>query len=201
MGNNQIDLRIIKTRKNIEQSFMELLVEKPFEKITVQNIIEHALINRSTFYKHYNDKYAVAEQICEKIMKQLTSDLHTWANAAEHTLPSLVTTMYSHLHILNEHIFELYVIHTDTIHLKEDILTCFTEFFTNYLLDRNVDLFLVDFLSNLFATSLLNCIEWCFSNPLHPPVELCLAEMEPLLNQFVESITHITIGGIDTLKL
>lgn len=201
MESTQTDLRIIKTRKNIEQSFICLLSEKPFEKITVQNIIEHALINRSTFYKHYNDKYAVAEQICEKITKQLSSDLHTWANTPEHTLPSLITNMYSHLHILNEHIFELYVIHTDTIHLKEDILTCFTDFYTNYLLARNVDIFIVDFLSNIFATTLLNCIEWCFTNPLHQPVELCLTEFEPLLSQFIDSITQITIGGINNLNL
>ena len=54
---NQQDLRVIKTKKNIEESFLRLLEKKSFSEITVQNILDEALINRSTFYKHYSDKY------------------------------------------------------------------------------------------------------------------------------------------------
>lgn len=47
---NQQDLRVIKTKKNIEESFLRLLEKKSFSEITVQNILDEALINRSTFY-------------------------------------------------------------------------------------------------------------------------------------------------------
>ena len=57
---NQQDLRVIKTKKNIEESFLRLLEKKSFSEITVQNILDEALINRSTFYKHYSDKYDLA---------------------------------------------------------------------------------------------------------------------------------------------
>ena len=51
------DLRIIKTLQQIDRALLELLNELPFQKITVQLLCERALINRSTFYKYYTDKY------------------------------------------------------------------------------------------------------------------------------------------------
>ncbi|WP_244833921.1 hypothetical protein [Clostridium sp. BJN0001] len=68
---NQNDLRVIKTRKNIEISFIYLLSKKDFCKITVQDILDKALINRSTFYKHYNDKYRLAELLCKEVLDLL----------------------------------------------------------------------------------------------------------------------------------
>ena len=41
---NQQDLRVIKTKKNIEESFLRLLEKKSFSEITVQNILDEALL-------------------------------------------------------------------------------------------------------------------------------------------------------------
>ena len=60
---NPNDLRVIKTRKNIEDSFIRLLERRNFSMITVQDILDEALINRKTFYRYYRDKYDLAEQI------------------------------------------------------------------------------------------------------------------------------------------
>ena len=49
----RVDLRVIKTREAIEGAFIQLLRDKPFERITVQNILDKARVNRKTFYKHY----------------------------------------------------------------------------------------------------------------------------------------------------
>ncbi|MGL4623945.1 MAG: TetR/AcrR family transcriptional regulator [Culicoidibacterales bacterium] len=50
------DLRITKTYKALTTAFFELLAIKKFEEITVNEICEHALIRRATFYKHFGDK-------------------------------------------------------------------------------------------------------------------------------------------------
>ena len=42
---------------------MKLLKTKPFEKITVQDILDETPVTRSTFYKHYHDKYEIAEKM------------------------------------------------------------------------------------------------------------------------------------------
>ena len=48
------DLRVIKTRKIIRQTFIEMLCEMDYDKITVQELAKRAVINRKTFYSHYD---------------------------------------------------------------------------------------------------------------------------------------------------
>ncbi len=58
-----LDIRIIKTNKAIIDAFIELLMEKHFKKITVQEICANALVNRGTFYAHFQDKYQLLMQM------------------------------------------------------------------------------------------------------------------------------------------
>ena len=44
------DIRYLRTEKLIFDAFAKLLSEKPYEKITVQDIADEAMINRATFY-------------------------------------------------------------------------------------------------------------------------------------------------------
>ncbi len=45
------------TKRALEQSFLALLAEKPFKKITVSDITERCGVNRMTFYYHFEDIY------------------------------------------------------------------------------------------------------------------------------------------------
>lgn len=51
-----MDLRIQKTYKALTDTFLELLEEKHFEDITVEELCSRAVIRRATFYKHFADK-------------------------------------------------------------------------------------------------------------------------------------------------
>src|SRR6266700_8161509 len=61
------DLRVRRTRKLLQQAFIELTVEKGFAALTVRDITERAMVNRSTFYRHYLDKYDLLEQYMNEI--------------------------------------------------------------------------------------------------------------------------------------
>ena len=50
------DRRVERTRRLLHNALMELIVEKGYEAITVQNIIDRANVGRSTFYSHFLDK-------------------------------------------------------------------------------------------------------------------------------------------------
>ena len=52
-----MDLRIQKTYFALRQAFVALLEEKRFEDITVGELCDRAMIRRTTFYKHFADKY------------------------------------------------------------------------------------------------------------------------------------------------
>lgn len=62
------DLRVVKTKKNIRQSFIRLLHQKSFTAITVQDILDEALINRTTFYRYYDSKYQLAEMMADEFL-------------------------------------------------------------------------------------------------------------------------------------
>ena len=51
------DVRVKKTLENLNRVFKEMLSEKFFENITVNDICERSGIRRATFYNHFNDKY------------------------------------------------------------------------------------------------------------------------------------------------
>ena len=51
------DLRVRRTKKALYDAFVQLLCEKPFDEITVNELCEVAGIRRATFYKHYSDKF------------------------------------------------------------------------------------------------------------------------------------------------
>lgn len=66
-----MDKRVIKTRRNITETFLELFYKKDFEKITIKEIADAAEIERKTFYLHYLDKYDLLDAIVQKHFDQL----------------------------------------------------------------------------------------------------------------------------------
>ncbi|MGW9857259.1 AcrR family transcriptional regulator [Staphylococcus hominis] len=60
--NNQ-DLRVQRTKKALITTFSDLLEIKSFENITIQDLCEKANVRRSTFYRHFNDKYDLLNHI------------------------------------------------------------------------------------------------------------------------------------------
>ncbi|PSL42696.1 TetR family transcriptional regulator [Chitinophaga niastensis] len=51
-----VDRRIQKTKKALTEALIDLILEKSYEKVTIQDIIDKANVGRSTFYIHYESK-------------------------------------------------------------------------------------------------------------------------------------------------
>ncbi|HUI73060.1 MAG TPA: TetR/AcrR family transcriptional regulator [Spirochaetia bacterium] len=60
------DPRVTRTRRLIEDAFLEVLQEKGFEDLSVQDVTERAGINRVTFYSHFVDRYALLRSSVRK---------------------------------------------------------------------------------------------------------------------------------------
>lgn len=58
-SNALLDLRVRRTYKFLWDALMSLMTERDFESITVTEICERAMVHRTTFYKHYEDKYGL----------------------------------------------------------------------------------------------------------------------------------------------
>ena len=77
MKNEKQDLRIVKTKEVLYMALVDLMREKTFEEIKVSEICSRALVNRSTFYAHYEDKYEFLVDFLDTFKDSLTSYLDT----------------------------------------------------------------------------------------------------------------------------
>ncbi|WKA60216.1 TetR/AcrR family transcriptional regulator [Planococcus shenhongbingii] len=62
MTQSKTDPRVLRTRRVIMDSFIDLSGEKEFKDITVKDITSKAMINRATFYYHFEDIYDLLEK-------------------------------------------------------------------------------------------------------------------------------------------
>jgi AcrR family transcriptional regulator len=60
---SKLDPRVKRTRQLLQTAFTDLLRERDFHHITVQDISERAEVNRATFYAHFEDKYDLLNQM------------------------------------------------------------------------------------------------------------------------------------------
>jgi AcrR family transcriptional regulator len=100
----KLDPRIKRTRSLIQQAFSELLAEKGFASVTVQDITERAEINRATFYAHYPDKFALLEEsIRQAFRSELEKRTLSACHYSEDNLRALIETVCDFIVRSNEH--------------------------------------------------------------------------------------------------
>ena len=67
MPSKDLDRRVQKTRKLLQDALIALVAEKGYEAVTIQELLEKANVGRSTFYAHFQDK----EQLLHSILEHL----------------------------------------------------------------------------------------------------------------------------------
>lgn len=68
MTQEKTDPRVLRTRKLIMDSFIELSGKKEFKDITIKDITTEAMINRATFYYHFEDIYDLLEKVLSEVL-------------------------------------------------------------------------------------------------------------------------------------
>jgi len=88
------DPRITRTRSLILNAFTELLPEKGFQSLTVQNITEGAGVNRATFYAHFPDKYALLDfSIQQMFRKEIEKRMLNACHYSDENLLALIVAV------------------------------------------------------------------------------------------------------------
>lgn len=101
---NEADPRVIRTRQLLQTALGELLAQKDFRDITVQDIADRATLNRATFYAHFADKYALMEYSVRETFKQaLVSRLPMEANLSSANLYKLIVIVCEFLRQFFDH--------------------------------------------------------------------------------------------------
>ncbi len=100
------DLRVQKTKAALFRAFYELLAEKSYESITINELCERAMVRRATFYKHYRDKQdflvGIVTRFREQFRKMITEDNKhiTLAEYFSKYISSTITHVLSHPEIV-----------------------------------------------------------------------------------------------------
>src|SRR5436190_22842843 len=87
------NLRVRRTQKLLREALIALIEARRFEALTIGELTERAMVSRAAFYRNYQDKYDLVEQIFEEAMSALlgaVADLGrehppgVWVRVVEH---------------------------------------------------------------------------------------------------------------------
>ncbi|MCL7454893.1 MAG: TetR/AcrR family transcriptional regulator [Anaerolineae bacterium] len=75
MAKGKVDRRVQRTRQLLHDALIDLILEKGYDRTTVQDIIDRANVGRSTFYAHYLDKQDLLESGLARLREELGQNL------------------------------------------------------------------------------------------------------------------------------
>jgi len=165
---NNTDLRVLKTRKNIKTAFINLLLEKEFKDITIQNIIDEALIGRSTFYDHYFDKYDLLNQLVNEVLvdfKDIIKD--RFSLKSENDFIKFFLNLIEHYSKQRTIFLALLNVKTESVDLYNSLINILRDECSSYLdsIDfQNKSTVPKEYVSRLYASTAMTSIQWCLEN-------------------------------------
>jgi len=80
------DRRVQRTRRSLHKALMSCILEKKYESITVQEILDRADVGRSTFYVHFRDK--------DELLVSGFGELHSLLKSAQAASPAVPGKSY-----------------------------------------------------------------------------------------------------------
>lgn len=94
-SDKKVDQRVRRTRDRLGDALVELLVQKPFDDITVQDVLDGAGVSRSTFYTHYRDKNDLFLSDVEEFFESMATALSRFGDKSERVAP--VRELFAHI--------------------------------------------------------------------------------------------------------
>ena len=89
------DARVRRTRDALGDALIALMQEKPFDTITVQDVLDRARVSRSTFYAHYSDKDDLLMSDAEEFFEAISTALSAHGDKSDRVFP--VREFFAHL--------------------------------------------------------------------------------------------------------
>jgi AcrR family transcriptional regulator len=89
------DARVRRTRDALGDALVALMQEKPFDSITVQDVLDRAKVGRSTFYSHYSDKDDLLMSDAEEFFESVAMMLSVRGDTSDRVFP--VQEFFGHI--------------------------------------------------------------------------------------------------------
>ena len=169
----------LRTRNAIRENFLELLSERPFDKISVRDITERSKISRNTFYYYYQDIYALTEDIfgteIEKIAEKVES-YDSWKMAFLDAMAFALENRKAIFHIYNSANRDLLEQYS-----RKSILTAILSYVQKEAEGLAVPEHKVLVLAKFYAAALTNLSTDWLSSDMKGEPEACLDDLSDML--------------------
>lgn len=172
----KLDRRVRKTRKALREAMQDLMSEKGYDQVTIEELTERADIGRTTFYLHYSAKQDLLLEQFDELLSQLLTELAdipltSWTQQGQ-VLPTKdhpgrpVCMIFQHA-ADNEELYSL-VLHGDGVDQASQRLQAMMTKAVSAFFDPKMDdsvgrlslPFPVELFGNYFAGALLGMIKW-----------------------------------------
>lgn len=169
MDKSKKDRRVQRTLKLLKEAMIELIIEKGYDAVTVQDITDRANLGRATFYFHYKDKDELLMEMLDEVVNDLVDQIkqepiEKW-NFRE-IMPALMVFQYAQE---NADLYRIIMRGQGGMWVPRRLHEMVAEIITE-MLEALAPKFgvkpkvPVDFLANYFAGSLLALITWWLEN-------------------------------------
>ncbi|RAV22513.1 TetR/AcrR family transcriptional regulator [Paenibacillus contaminans] len=75
MNTKRTDPRVVRTRQLLRKALIELMEERDYDSISVQDIADRATVKRATFYLHFVDKPAFVQKLSDELLEELSAEI------------------------------------------------------------------------------------------------------------------------------
>lgn len=177
----KVDRRIAKSQEAIKKAVIELMSEKNFDDITIQEISDRANVSRGTIYLHYLDKYDLLDKLIAEHIEELR-DICQSASELEFIEANLPWFEYLESHYL---FFSTMLASKGAPSFRSQFLEFLTEEFKdevnvakgkNQGLNENIIL-------QFIVTSYVGIVEWWFKNGMPYPPRVMAEQVGILLER------------------
>jgi len=191
LWNEKNDRRTSRTRRSLSEALVELIKEKRFDDITVQNVIDRADIGRSTFYSHFRDKEDLFQRDWQRFLDGFAQHID-WEKAGE---GSFVPVVYLFSHLQDYHHFYKGLVRsrkTDAvfksgrIHLSQKIETALA----SLLRSKPAPTVSLPILANYLASELFALLQWWLDHEMPYPPE----RMDEIFHELVTPTFRAALG-------
>lgn len=150
------DLRVLKTKDNIYQGMLKLLTKYSFKEITVNMLCSECRINKTTFYRHYLDKYDLVEQATQNLLTEFQDVSHLFKIAIKQD------QLNSLLNFFDKHKEELLILESKIlpINIFQDMYTILSDAVSQLFTSHTLNQGLIKLYSSLIANNILVTIKW-----------------------------------------
>jgi AcrR family transcriptional regulator len=194
MSERRLDRRIQKTLQHLQNALAELIAEKDYDDITIQEILDRANVGRSTFYAHFENKDQLLRSILTYLNEQFEegirriSEEHKTFEENSPNMPFRILRFVEQNRWLFQAMLGKQRQGSSTNPLYDYLFTVTREHFRMMLQIKHGDAAQIEMVAYFYTSAFIGALTWWLDNNLIYSAE-----------EFSQQINRLMLPGLETI--